>query len=453
MAELVKQWEDGTSLSVTYTGDGDGSATFSSDQNEGIDREMSVVFSGGGVSKERTVRQVGLRQPYITADGKVFMTSDGKVYGVLKQGGVVPPGPEPIETYTRITYIEATGEQYINTGYVLQEDDIIEMYYITTAATATDKAMFGVRDSDGHTFVTIYSNTCYARFGSDASSTVSNARQRYVIKLQKGKVDVDGATAAPSFVSMATSPLFLFACNNYNNGANMFGKFKSIGFKISKASGDVVMDLKPFKRDSDGKRGMLDMVSGMFFDNQGDGEDFLGGNEIRIPEGYELMDYLACNNDKVFDTGAYGNEQTYIEVLFRRTDTSGADYLFGCSSGARLTAYLTTSGYWRYNSGYATFNTTNKLLNYGNVTPGRTEVSGTARTFTVGGAFQTDFTIPVGGVKPSSGVASKTYQGHLYFFRMRHGDTYVSDLVPCKRLSDGAECVWDCVAQQFLESL
>ena len=30
-------------------------------------------------------------------------------------------------TYTPLTYIEAAGEQYINTGYVVQEDDVIEM--------------------------------------------------------------------------------------------------------------------------------------------------------------------------------------------------------------------------------------------------------------------------------------------------------------------------------------
>ena len=36
MAELVKPWEDGGNLSVTYEGSGDGSAVFSSDEYEAL---------------------------------------------------------------------------------------------------------------------------------------------------------------------------------------------------------------------------------------------------------------------------------------------------------------------------------------------------------------------------------------------------------------------------------
>lgn len=84
MAELVKQWDNGGSLTVAYDGDRDGSAIFSSDTNEGIDREMSVSFRGGDISIEKSVKQEGLRQQYITADGKVYRVADGGRYGVLK---------------------------------------------------------------------------------------------------------------------------------------------------------------------------------------------------------------------------------------------------------------------------------------------------------------------------------------------------------------------------------
>ena len=49
--DYIKQWPDGESLTVTYDGDRDGSAVFTSDTNESIDREMSVFFRsvGGGL--------------------------------------------------------------------------------------------------------------------------------------------------------------------------------------------------------------------------------------------------------------------------------------------------------------------------------------------------------------------------------------------------------------------
>ena len=86
MAELVKQWNDGGSLSVSYDGDGDGSAIFSSDEYEGIDREMSVTFkdTSESIVVERVVRQEGKRQQFRTKDGLVFRCNGGGRFGVLK---------------------------------------------------------------------------------------------------------------------------------------------------------------------------------------------------------------------------------------------------------------------------------------------------------------------------------------------------------------------------------
>lgn len=84
--ELKKTWNNGGSLTATYEGSGNGTAVFSSDINEGIDRQMSVIFSDAGetIAIERTVRQEGLRQPYRLRDGGVYRVSNGGRYGVLK---------------------------------------------------------------------------------------------------------------------------------------------------------------------------------------------------------------------------------------------------------------------------------------------------------------------------------------------------------------------------------
>ena len=85
MAELVKPWNDGGSLSVAYEGDGDGSAVFSSDVAEGLDREMWVVFRDGGktVAVEKKVTQVGMREMFVPSDGE-FILADGGTFNVLK---------------------------------------------------------------------------------------------------------------------------------------------------------------------------------------------------------------------------------------------------------------------------------------------------------------------------------------------------------------------------------
>ena len=86
MATLVKQWNDGGSLTATYEGSGDGSAVFTSDPNEGIDREIDVTFvdQSGKVSVTRTVKQDGLREPFVASDGD-FLLADGGTFNVLKK--------------------------------------------------------------------------------------------------------------------------------------------------------------------------------------------------------------------------------------------------------------------------------------------------------------------------------------------------------------------------------
>ena len=85
MKSVIKPWNDGGSLTATYEGSGDGSAVFSSDVNEGIDREMSVYFKGGGLSVERTVKQEGKRLRFRCKDG-LFLLKDGGTFNVLKDG-------------------------------------------------------------------------------------------------------------------------------------------------------------------------------------------------------------------------------------------------------------------------------------------------------------------------------------------------------------------------------
>lgn len=424
MGELVKQWENGGSLSVTYEGSGDGSAVITSTPNGGAQRSMSVVFvdASGALRVVREVRQ---------AAGEIVT-----------------------DTYTRLTYIECNGNQYINTGYVVQEDDVIEMYYISTSSSSADKALFGVAESGNGIWTTIYSNTAYIRFGSTSSVSISNARMRYKLSLRKGKVDIDGSASSPVFAALPTIPLYVFASNNNNSSVNMYGYCRSIGFKISKASGEVVMELKPCKRDSDGKVGMLDLVSGQFFVSAGS-EDFVAGAEMQMGNDHEPIDYVTFDADKLFDAGII--ESTYkIEVLFERTNTSGTPYLYGIVTSphtASVTAYLTSSGSWRWGSTYRGFTSNTTKMYKVEISNGTFVGDFSSVTFSKSAPFTTLDTLVVGGYRGTSGGTYKQYRGYLYYFRIKEGDNVIADWYPCRRKSDGEEGFWDCVTQKFIEKI
>lgn len=97
------QWEDGGNLYVDYEGKGAGEAVFTSDVNEGLDREMSVTFSEGVHDVEKLVKQEGKREIF----EKGFVLKGGGTFNVLKQA----------TPYTRLAYLESTGKQWIDTGF------------------------------------------------------------------------------------------------------------------------------------------------------------------------------------------------------------------------------------------------------------------------------------------------------------------------------------------------
>lgn len=360
----------------------------------------------------------------------------------------------PAETYTPLTFIEATGAQYINLGYVVQEDDIIEMDYIRTSSTSADKALFGARDGTNGIWYSIYGTNAYYRFGHNASDNASGAGNRYRVKLQKGNVDIDGLTEALPFTALPDVPLYLFAGNNNNEGQWMYCHCKTRGFKITKQTGEVVMALLPHKRNSDGKIGMLDSVSGKFFENSGTGEDFIAGAEIKATSEYELIDYVTFSKDVLYDLGVVKSTYT-LEVMFKRSESSSTPYLYGIVTSphtASVTAYLSSGGAWRFGSSYRGLSTNNTNTNYTIIKNGDVNFNFTSASFTKS-TFTTPNTVVLGGYRNASGSLTKNYQGRVYFFRITEGDIPIIDYYPCKRISDGVEGFWDNINNIFVEPL
>lgn len=212
------------------------------------------------------------------------------------------------------------------------------------------------------------------------------------------------------------------------------------------------MDLIPVKRDSDGVIGMLDLVSGTFYPSAE--EPFIGGSEIRITDGYEVLDYTTFAKDRLYDLGIIKN--TYeLEVLFQRSEKSATPFLYGIVTSphtASVSAYLSSGGSWRWGAYYKGI-TTNTLNEYRVIVKnGSIIYNNTTGTFTKS-TFTTPDTLVLGGYRAASGALTKNYQGKVFYFRIRENDTLLLDWYPCKRLSDGVEGFWDCLNQTFIEPL
>ena len=269
MAELVKQWADGGSLTATYEGSGDGSAIFSSDEYEGIDREMSITFkdTSESIVVERTVRQEGKRQQFKTKDGLVFRCADGGRFGVLREE----------KPYTELEYIESTGTQYIDTGYNINTSiDEVELVIqgITTAnykwffGEHDNNARFGLGSGDGSN----KRNVAYGATTYKVKDTQIYDTKHTFIASDNGAF-LDGVKVANHSSFISASTLFLFHLNLSNQSSYMAGA-RVWSYK-HKRNGEFLLDMIPVL-DKDGVVCMFDTVSKEFFYNQGTGS-FIAG--------------------------------------------------------------------------------------------------------------------------------------------------------------------------------
>lgn len=418
--------------------------------NEGIDKETIIEgICGDKVAPLRIIHE-GLRQQFRFNDGRVLRMANGGRFAVLKAGEPIVP-PTPMETYTRLTYIECNGQQYIDLGYVVKEDDVIESNFILTKVASADHFLFGTADTNNGLWYELYSATAYARFGSTSSTSVSSSAYKYSIKLSKGSVQIGTGTTSLEYNALPTTPINLFAGRSSAGAAYSYGYYRCTKFRITDTNG-LVMDLVPAKRDSDGVVGMLDLVSGTFYASAK--EPFIAGNEMKVTSDYELLEYTTFNDDNLYDLGIVKN--TYeLEVLFQRSEKSATPYLYGCLTSphtATVSAYLSSGGSWRWGNAYKGISTNNLNEWRVRMKNGNALYNGTSSNFT-NNTFTTPDTVVLGGYRTASGSLVKGYIGKVFYIRISEDGEYLKDWYPCKRLSDGVEGFWDCVSQTFIEPM
>lgn len=82
MANKTLYWKDGRAINVTYDGDKDGDAVFSSNTNESLDTSRKVTFKvNDNVFVERNISQVGKREVF----NEDFRLADGGTFNVIKE--------------------------------------------------------------------------------------------------------------------------------------------------------------------------------------------------------------------------------------------------------------------------------------------------------------------------------------------------------------------------------
>lgn len=232
MKELIKPWNDGGSLSITYDGNKTGTAVLSSNETV-FDRNAKVTFVGANKRIERTVVQKG--------------------------------------RYTRLEYIRNNGTKYIDTGYKPNQDTRVVMDVQMLTTEILNAIFFGARYSANvRTFMFFYqkaANVFLCDYGATTNGRLTfdevGRTDRLTIDFNKNVITVNGVTkerVKSTFQSEYN--LYLFA-GNLVGVPSWFNDAKLYSCKIYD-NDKLVRDFIPCKNSSQ-KEGLYDTVTKSFF--------------------------------------------------------------------------------------------------------------------------------------------------------------------------------------------
>lgn len=199
--------------------------------------------------------------------GKVLYMRKGETH--TKPGSRLPSG------YIQLEYIQSAGLQYIDTGFVPNQDTRVIAEFESLIATG-GFPVFGSRQSGSsrtYTFGTTGVNNCWLSGYNNGSvnSGKKGDTARHIVDKNKAVCYLDGVAIATSTYANFTSPsaLWIFRFYSGDGDNEAYGELKMYACKVYD-NGNLVRDFVPCKNAS-GAVGLYDLVGKQFYGNAGTG--------------------------------------------------------------------------------------------------------------------------------------------------------------------------------------
>ena len=184
--------------------------------------------------------------------------------------------------YTKLDYIESSGTQYIDTGFIPNQDSAVHIVCQPTVASgwqgifgarsATNVGEFGVDIPAGTTLRSVYGT-------GNVTTTVSTVATKLDIYKNKNVCTINGAVLTNSTETFSSGyPIWIFDKNTAGSKWNPCS-MKLYSCKVYD-NGTLVRDFIPCKNAS-GTLGLWDNVNSVFYVNAGTGV-FIAGPEVPI---------------------------------------------------------------------------------------------------------------------------------------------------------------------------
>lgn len=251
---------------------------------------------------------------------------------------------DPYFNYIQLEYIEANGNQWINTGYIPNQNTRVVLHYeLSSADTAP---IFGSRDvatTGTKMFLYWVMNTNAYRFDFGSKtydlSDVTTTGRRYVLADGYSKnISIDQKSwDLTNYTFTGSHPIYLFAQEQDDGLDDRHPKGKIYLCNIFSGSGTDHMQRRfiPAKRKIDGVSGLLDILTCTFYESLG--EPWIPGPEIgQMPnfslQEYDFLEYAKSSSDTYIDTQFVPNQDSRVVMEMQKSSGSSKthQYIF-CS--------------------------------------------------------------------------------------------------------------------------
>lgn len=374
----------------------------------------------------------------------------------------LPKGYYPVE------YIEGTGSQYIDTGYIPTGDTRVKTHFYVTSEHTNSQTFFGARQTGaGSNIFAVWGEISSKVLRWDYNKTATNLngisyKNNWEIDFNKNDFKANSIQSSLSKATYTVSgkSLYIFALNQGTFNSDQIARMKLYYMKIYD-NGNLVRDLIPAVRISDNVSGVYDRITENFYTNIGSG-NFIVGPRIHIlpNKPYTQLQYVEGTGQQWIDTGVIPNENTVIRIKFMGIEGTG-DALVGFMTEPNnddnkdyrlfnhqddylwywdIQSSRLSGGQWKENTVHNVEAGNNYLKD---LDTGQNILSGNKV-----GAFTTTYTIRL---LKASDSAVYMVKSRIYSLEILQGSTSVRHYIPVK-MNDGSIGLYDLVNSEFYGS-